>query len=224
MISEILIRIILIFIFNKIVYYYPGLEKYNKTTKFNFYRSLMCLYFSFYSTDLVINNFKEGISSPVIYKNVNFNDVTNWFISYLIYDLFIVFTNKNKRLDLIIHHSFCLFIYTYQKIKGHCNYGFIILLITEVMSIVSGIDNIAKEENDIKLSCKFKKTRLFIIRNIRIPIWIVSLLLVIRFNKHFDSYFEFYLCLGGPLLMIYLDNYWENKCVKFIKKNSKIYN
>ena len=220
MISEILIRIILLFIFSKMVYYYPGLNKYNKTTRFNFYRSLMCLYFSFYSTDLIINNFKQGISSPIIYKNINFNDVTNWFISYLIYDLFVVFTSKKKRIDLIIHHSFCLFVYCHQKLTNHCNFSFVMLLIAEVMSIVSGIDNMTKENNNIKLSCKLKKTRLFIIRNIRIPIWILSLLICIRFNKHFSNLFEFYLCLGGPLLMIYLDNYWENKCIKFIRKNS----
>ena len=35
MISEILIRIILLFIFSKIVYYYPGLKKYNKTVTKN---------------------------------------------------------------------------------------------------------------------------------------------------------------------------------------------
>ena len=28
-----------------------------------------------------------------------------------------------------------------------------------------------------------------------------------------------YLCTFGPLIMIYLDNYWENKCRKFLRVN-----
>ena len=98
----------------------------------------------------------------------------------------------------------------------------VLFLITESMSIVSGLDNIAKEENNIKLSCKFKKFRLKIIRNLRIPLWILSFLIFIRFKKHSNSDLQFYLSIIAPLIMIYLDNYWENLCVKFLKKNNKL--
>ena len=82
--TEIIIRIILLYIFSKLVYYYPGLNKYNHTTRFNFYRSLMCMYFFLNSTDLFVNNFYNGFSSPILYENKFFTDITNWFISYLI--------------------------------------------------------------------------------------------------------------------------------------------
>ena len=217
--TEIIIRIILLYIFSKLVYYYPGLNKYNHTTRFNFYRSLMCMYFFLNSTDLIINNFYNGFSSPILYENKFFNDITNWFISYLIYDLFIIFGNKKRRIDLIIHHVFCLFIYSIAKIFHQCNYLFVLLLIAEVMSVVTGIDSIAKQNNNMKLSCKLKQFRIFVIRNIRIPIWIFSLLVVIRFNKHFKNKFMWYLSALGPLVMIYLDNFWENKCRKFLRVN-----
>jgi hypothetical protein len=217
--TGIIIRIVLLYIFSKLVYYYPGLKKYNHKTRFNFYRSLMCMYFFLNSSELMINNFYNGFSSPILYKNKLFNDITNWFVSYLIYDLLIIFINKNKRMDLIIHHIFCLFIYSFSKVFNQCNYIFVILLLAEVMSVVTGIDSIAKEDNNLKLSCKLKKFRIFIIRNIRIPIWIFSLLIVIRFNKHFKNKFLWYLCTFGPLVMIYLDNYWENKCRKFLRVN-----
>ena len=216
--TEIIIRIILLYIFSKLVYYYPGLNKYNHTTRFNFYRSLMCMYFFLNSTDLFVNNFYNGFSSPILYENKFFTDITNWFISYLLYDLFIIFGNKNKRIDLIIHHVFCLFIYSIAKIFHQCNYLFVLLLIAEVMSVVTGIDSIAKENKNMKLSSKLKQFRIFVIRNIRIPIWIFSLLVVIRFNKHFKNKFMWYLCFR-TLVMIYLDNFWENKCRKFLRVN-----
>ena len=218
---DIIIRIVILLIFSKLVYYYPNLKKYKSVTRFNFYRSLMCLYFSFNSLDIIINNFRNGISSPILYKNKSFDNITNWFIAYLAYDLFVIFTNKKKRLDLIIHHLFCFLVYIYQKKNNHCNFLMVLFLITESMSIVSGLDNIAKEENNIKLSCKFKKFRLKIIRNLRIPVWILSLLIFIRFKKHSNSDLQFYFTIIGPLIMIYLDNYWENLCVKFLKKNNK---
>ena len=219
---DLILRMIILLVFSKIVFYYPGLKKYKSSTKFNFYRSLMCIYFSFNSLDILVNNFKNGISSPVLYQNKSFDNISNWFIAYLIYDLFFIFTSKKKRIDLIIHHIFCLFVYIYQKNMNHCNFIMVLFLITESMSIVSGADNIAKENKNIKLSCKFKKLRISIIRNLRIPVWILSFLMIIRFNKHFNNTFEFYLSIIGPLVMIYLDNYWENLCVKFLKKNNKL--
>ena len=58
----IIIRIIVLFIFLIFVEKYPKLKTYTSDTKFNFYRSLMCMFFALYSLDNTVNNLAPGRS------------------------------------------------------------------------------------------------------------------------------------------------------------------
>ena len=56
-----------------------------------------------------------------------------------------------------------------------------------------------------------------IIRYIRLPIWIIGLLFVIR-HTHKTETFLWWISVFTSFMMIGLDHYWENKCDKVIKK------
>ena len=215
--NNILKNILLLFIFNRFVYYFPNLKKYKKSIKLSFYRSFLCLYFFLHSLELVLNNYKKGIKSPITYKNKNFDIITNLFISYLILDLIIIFKEKNIRLDLILHHLMCLFVFIYQKTINHCNYLIVILLMAELISVVSAIDLLSKQDKNIKLSLKLKKFRIFIINYLRIPIWLFTIFNIILHNKDCNK-FEIFTGIVGQIGMLCLDFYWKNKCKKFLKK------
>ena len=64
-----IIKIITLFLFSEWVENYKDLKNYKQETKFNVYRSLMCLYFSLYSLEITVNNFTEAYGKPFNFVN-----------------------------------------------------------------------------------------------------------------------------------------------------------
>lgn len=212
-----IIKIITLFLFSEFVENYKKMEIYSLETKFNVYRSLMCIYFSLYSLELSINNFTVAYGFPFLYKNDEIIELSDWFISYLILDIEKMIIFGNNRWDLYLHHIWCLMSFWLAQYYDKCGYFHIFLLINEAISIVSGIDSIYMEEGKKYESMLCKKYRKNLINYIRLPIWIIVLLTTIHHRKDLPTI----LFLNGvitPALMIYLDRYWENKCNQSIEK------
>ena len=157
-----IIKIITLFIFSELIENYYKLQKYKTETKFNIYRSLMCIYFSLYSLELSVNYFDDAFQNSFIFSNENIIDLSDWFISYLIIDIEKMIITKNTRIDLYIHHIWCLGSFLIAKYYNQIGYAYIFLLINESISIVTGLDSIFLEENKAKTNkLKIKTIALF---------------------------------------------------------------
>lgn len=211
----IIIRIIILLLFLLFVDKYPKSIIFTEETRFNIYRSLMCLFFTLYSLENTVNNLVDGYISPFDYKNDGFTDISKWFIAYLILDAGKMLWMKNTRWDLYVHHLFCLFSFIiafyYDKIGFFHNF----LLINESISIVSGIDSIFMETKEMDKSKNCKIYRKYIIKYLRLPIWIITLLTSL-YHAHNIPSVIFWNGMITSILMIYLDTYWEKKCDKVI--------
>ena len=97
------IKIIILFLFWKIIKRHPKLNKYKNETMFSVYRSLMCLYFMLHAVENLICNFSDLFTNPFEEKD-GYTEITDWFVVYLIFDIFKMIINKNTRIDLYIHH------------------------------------------------------------------------------------------------------------------------
>lgn len=218
----VLIRILCLYIFWEIIKLNPQLTKYNNNTKFNIYRSLMCLYFTLYSLENSINNIILGYNQPFHFSTPKIKDITRWFVAYITFDLIKMILDKNKRIDLYIHHIWCLGSVLLGKYYGNCSYFYNFLLINEAISIVSGIDKIAIEKGNMYESMKYKIYRKNIIKYLRLPIWIITLLITLRYTHKIPKIIWWNGILTS-LIMINLDRYWEKKCDKVINKYSNTY-
>lgn len=214
--SNYYIKILVLFIFWKIIKIHPKFKEYKKETAFSVYRSLMCLFFMLYSLENMINNFKDLFVSPLQQRD-SYSDISEWFIVYLIMDVIKMIINKNTRIDLYIHHIWCLISIILAKMCGQCGPIHNLVLINEAISIVSGIDLMAMEDNRMKESYYYKLYRRNIIRYLRLPIWIVGLLFVIRHTHKINSLVWWNSVLSS-FIMIGLDHYWEKKCNKVVNK------
>jgi hypothetical protein len=212
-----LIKIITLFLFSEIIENYYKLNKYKDETKFNVYRSLMCIYFTLHSLEIAINNFDEAYTNPFNFKNDETRNLSEWFISYLIIDLEKMIITGNKRPDLYIHHIWCLISFLVAQHYDTLGYLHGILLINESISIVSGIDSIYLEEDKKYESMLCKKYRKNIIRLIRLPIWIIVFITTIYHKNNIPSII-FWNGILTSILMIYLDEYWYKKCNDAIEK------
>ena len=214
-IQELLSIIFVLVIIQSLIQYCPVLSKYNNDIKFNYYRSLMCLTFTIVGLNILTNHFTEGFRHPFSYLHKHMVEAYHLFFGYLIVDIIKMIALKNTRIDLYIHHILCIG----SLIISHCvnKFGYIhcIILICEIISIISGIDSMAMNDNNKIISYKSKKFRKYIIKYVRIPIWIIALLFTIKYTNKISNY----LWYNGIILsigMIYLDKYWENKCDKVI--------
>ena len=215
-IKSIGIKIIVLFIFSLFVENYPNMKKYSNETKFNMYRSLLCLYFTLYAFDNLINNF-GNISDPFTNNNNIYSDISEWFNAYLLLDIIKMIMIKNTRLDLYIHHAIAIIIININLYYNKIGFLGNMLLINEIISIVSGIDSIYIEENKLDESRKCKIFRKNIIKYIRIPIWIIGILIIIYNKNNFSSLLLLFYLLF-TFIFILLDNYWLYKCDKVINK------
>ena len=210
-IKELLSIIFVLVIIQSLIQYCPVLSKYNNDVKFNYYRSLMCLTFTIVGLNILTNHFTEGFRHPFSYLHKHMVEAYHLFFGYLIVDIIKMIASKNTRIDLYIHHILCI---GSLIISHHVNkFGYIhcIILICEIISIISGIDSMAMNDNNKIISYKSKKFRKYIIKYVRIPIWIIALLFTIKYTNKISNY----LWYNGIILsisMIYLDKYWENKC------------
>jgi len=212
-----IIKIITLFLFSEFIENYKKLEIYSIETKFNIYRSLMCIYFSLYSLEISINYLPEAYGLPFDFTNEDISDIQNWFIAYLILDIEKMIITGNKRWDLYVHHIWCLISFWIAQSYDKLGYFHIFLLINESISIVSGIDSIYLEENKKYESMLCKKYRKNIIKFIRLPIWILVLLTTLHHRKDLPD-IMFWNGLLTSVLMIGLDSYWEGKCDKVINE------
>jgi len=212
-----IIKIITLFLFSEFIENYKKLEKYSIETKFNIYRSLMCIYFSLYSLEISINYLPKAYGLPFDFTNEEIGDIQNWFIAYLILDIEKMIITGNKRWDLYVHHIWCLISFWIAQSYDKLGYFHIFLLINESISIVSGIDSIYLEENKKYESMLCKKYRKNIIKFIRLPIWILVLLTTLHHRKDLPD-IMFWNGLLTSVLMIGLDSYWEGKCDKVINE------
>lgn len=216
-INNIITNILTLYVFYKVIDKFPDLQKYNKNSRFNFYRSLMCLSFTILSFISVIKYFKMGYSFPFEYHTDEFNELHELFISYILFDLIKMIFEKCKRKDLYIHHIFIMTALLIYKLNGYAGFLITVILFNEIISIVSGMDSLAMEDNDMVLSMNFKKIRKCIIKFIRLPIWILLFL----FNTKYIGRVPKLLTIVGYLtfvIMMSLDFYWESKCDKVINK------
>lgn len=210
-------RIILLYCLWIFIKYFPTLKKYDSNIKFNIYRSVMCIYFSTYSIFNTINNFSNGMNFPFRYNNQEINDIVNWFIAYLLFDLFKLFTSKNKRIDLYIHHIWCLIVVLITQYQKSGSFIVNLILINEAISIVSGIDKIAMKDNNMNESYNYKIYRKNIIKYLRLPIWIILFVITLKKTNNIPKIVWIGSILTS-LIMINLDFYWEKKCNKVINK------
>lgn len=210
-----IIKIIALFLFSEWIEKYHKLQNYKHETKFNVYRSLMCLYFSLYSLEITINNFSEAFESKIDFKNDEIIDIEQWFEAYLLLDIEKMIISGNTRWDLYLHHIWCLISFWLAKFYDKFGYFHIFLLINESISIVSGIDSMYLEDGKKYESMRCKQIRKNIIQYIRLPIWILVLLTTIHRRNELPSIL-FWNGILTSALMIFLDKYWENKCQKVI--------
>ena len=214
------LRIIILFLFLIFVDNFPYLTKYKDDTKFNFYRSLMCIFFSFYSLENTINFGYEGISDMFNFNNFEITDISEWFIAYLALDLGKMIYMKNTRWDLYIHHMWCLAAFALSYYNGKFTFIHSFVLINEAISIVSGIDSMHLEDNtaqSLEDSKECKRFRKNIIRYLRIPIWLITLGISYYHRKDIPFYMQLIIGTTAPLL-IGMDLYWQKKCDKVIKE------
>jgi hypothetical protein len=211
----IVVRIIVLFLFLLFVEKYPKLKPYTPETRFNVYRSLMCLYFTLYSLDITINNFSKGCIEPYHFRTKSFLDIIKWFIAYLIVDIGKMIWMKNTRLDLYIHHIWCLISYLFAFYYNKIGFLHIVALISESISIISGIDSLYLEEQNLEKSKDCKRYRKNVIKYIRQPLWIIGILLTLE-NADSISPIIFWNGLFTSFILIFLDIYWEKKCDKVI--------
>nr|QFG74216.1 MAG: hypothetical protein [Megaviridae environmental sample] len=220
MYKDIVLKLFILHILWNVIKIIPQLNKYSKKTKLNIYRSLLCLTFSGMAIQLSFNNLRDGMINPFLYKHPDFDEICNLFIAYIIYDLYIFLINKESRIDIYIHHIWCLGSFLVSKKYDHCNWLSCLLLINEAISIVTGIDSIAMEENNFKLSAYYKKIRINIIKYIRFPIWITFFLFTLKHSRKLPNilWWNYMITI---FLMTILDRYWELKCEKVINKYKK---
>ena len=208
LVMKLTVRIVVLFIFWKLVSNIEYIKKYKKETQFSVYRSLMCSHFTFMALENVINYLPNGLNNVFSFKNKAINKLNRLFLCYLVFDLFMMLYLKISRVDLFLHHGMCLFIY-FLAYKNNClGYFTNLLLINEAISIISGFDKIFLEEGKLDKSVFCKKYRLFIIKYIRFPIWIISLFLLIKNKNNLATEF-FYSSFVVGIIMLFLDFYWK---------------
>jgi len=215
--QEIVYNICIITIIQSIVFYQPILKNYNDEIKFNYYRSLMCITFTSIGLNILIKHFWNGIRHPFAFKHTDMNEAYNLFMSYLVVDLVYMIATKNKRSDLYLHHILLIVSLLLSYSANRFGYLQSIILICELISIVSGVDSMALDDKDSKLSYLCKKFRKYSIKYVRLPLWICLFVYIIGYTNKIPSV----LWYGGLVTsgtMIYLDRYWESKCDKVISK------
>ena len=218
--QELSLNIFVLTILQTIIQHCPPLKKYNNDIKFNYYRSLMCLSFTIIGLNILTNHFTEGFIHPFSYSHEDIIEAYHLFFGYLIVDIVKLVALKNTRIDLYIHHVLCIGSLLISYFVNKFGYIHSIILICEAISIVSGFDSMAMEDKDEISSYKSKKIRKYIIKYIRIPIWIIVFLFTIKFTNKTPNLL-WYNGIIVPLVMIYLDKYWESKCDKVIEMYEK---
>lgn len=196
--------VILFLVINKLNF----TKKYTKDTKIEIFRSLNCTYFFLNSLAIILTNINSIVNPEYFEKD--FNDLILKFLAYLATDLILFISFKKKfRFNLILHHIIIITfwsLYFIKKKKG--NITMVIMLIAESYSIFNFLLKIDKEDNikNNKINNKITKYRIFNLKYIRLPMWIISFVhgvLIFKKNKYHSIP-----CILLPFLMVYLDQKW----------------
>jgi hypothetical protein len=217
--GELCVQMIVLFIFYNVIYYFPPLQKYTDDTRFNVYRSLMCIAFSYFGVHIGLNFFKHGLNHPFSFRHAQINEVQYIFMAYLVLDVIkIIASNplKEIRPDLLVHHILCILGLLAAHHSKQYGYMHIIILIAESLSIVSGVDAMAIEDDNKYLSYQCKKFRRRVLKYIRMPIWILIIMYTLKYINRSSSIVWYHFIIS-TVLIIFLDYYWLQKCNKVIK-------
>jgi hypothetical protein len=139
------------------------------------------------------------------------------FMAYLIFDLVYLAGSKSNRIDLYVHHIYVIITIILCLSIGKFGYLNTLVLICESISIVTGPDSMAMEDNDYYSSYKYKLFRKRIINYVRIPMWILIFVITLKYTNRCPPEI-WYSGIISPILLISLDIYWSKKCDKVIKK------
>ena len=214
------IKIIVLFLFSEWIERLKYMKKYSIDTRFNVYRSLLCIYFTIYSLELVVNNFSDAYNVNFNYTNKNILNMQDMLLAYLLLDIVKLIDMKNKRWDLYFHHISTIIALLIIKYYDKFSYISILCIITEAISICSGFDMMYLEDNNKYESMLCKKYRKNIIQYVRLPIWILIIIMVL-INKNNVPPLLFWTGLSFPIILIFLDQYWRNRCQKIIDNYEK---
>jgi len=218
--QEISLNICILTTLYTIVHYFPYLKNYSNDIRFSIYRSLMCITFTFMGANILLTHYEKGSLHPFSYKHVDMIEGYNLFLTYLIVDIINMIATKAHRFDLYIHHCMCIIGLLISNYTNRFGYIQSIILICEALSIVSGIDSMAMNDNDNKLSYYCKKIRKYVIKYIRYPIWTTALLSTVYFINKLPKLLSIDL-IASCIIMLYMDKYWKKKCEKVIEKYEK---
>ncbi len=215
--QELSIKIFILLIIYYIVDKYPNLKKYSDETRFNMYRSVMCFAFTCMGLHIVINHFFNGIAHPFSFKHRDMDEIQYVFMAYLIIDLLKLIASKSNRWDLYAHHIVVIISILLGLSIGKYGYLFTCVLICESISIVTGPDAMAMEDNNKYESYIYKLYRKRIINYIRMPMWILLFMFTFKYTNKCPPEL-WYTGMIFPVILLLLDTYWSDKCDKVIKK------
>jgi len=177
------------------------------------YRSLVCFYISINSTKICYDNIEEFRINPTNYTNKEISYLNNFILSFFVSDLINLYFHDIRRLSLILHHIFCIFIYyTHCVYLKNSSLIFTFFAMAEYISIVSGLDEFFKYQEMKNTQFWTKLFRAFVILFIRIPIWTYLLVICYSYNL---PYYSRVSCILGFAVMTSLDIYWLNICLKY---------
>jgi hypothetical protein len=196
------IATILLFIRNYIKYNFANIDYHS------LYRSLFCLCITIFSSYTIFLNWDQFILNPECTSLLSY--ILNIFmLFYMLYDLIWIFIKRKFRLDLIIHHIFCLFIY-YNYYSYMCVTYYII---NECISAFNWVTIIFPNNN--KLIKIINYYRLFSIIFIRFWIWLGGLYM-------FTNCFLYTTMCYSLIMFFSLDLYWTILIIKNLNKKIEL--
>jgi len=193
------------------------LRKYirNEIICFQLYRSIICTFIALYSTIQIYTKWDKFWNFPIEYVDKHTEWINILTLSYFISDIFTMICQKNKRIDLWIHHIFCLISLSLHSIY-YSNPCILLngVIMAEFLSTVSGLDAISKYFKYNYILWWTKLYRCFIIIFIRFPIWISLINFVFTCNMYYIAQVN---CILGSIIMCSLDIYWLKLCIRTLR-------
>ena len=157
------------------------------------FRSFFCSFISTLSIGTSIINWNLLLTNPIDNNNLSLI-INNLMLAYMIIDTSYYLIKKNYRVELILHHLICLFIYGFYRDK--CILSF--CSINEILSSFNWIGIIYPN-----LEWVSKLFRLYSIVFIRLFVWVFTLLFLYKLD------FIFQFACGFIFAFICLDIYWS---------------
>jgi hypothetical protein len=183
-----LLSIIIILLFRKIIK-----KIFIKYEYHSLFRSFFCSFISTLSIGSSILNWNLLLTNPID-NNYMSLIINNLMLAYMIIDTSYYLSKQNYRIELMIHHLICLFIYGFFRDK--CILSF--CSINEILSSFNWIGIIYPN-----LEWLSKLFRLYSIIFIRLFVWIYTLV----FLSNINYVFEFGLVFVSAFVC--LDIYWS---------------